>query len=378
MSIFGFSFAIKLGLSLLTLSLLSSGVLAETNRENRIILDERFNWVTPEGADRMLFRIKEAGFNVIVPCVWHGRGVSWPSSLAPREPIWNKNYTPDHDPLAYLINKAHSLDIEVHPWFTVILRQAEIFDELVHDGVPANAFDIHLPAFRQMMMSLLMEVVSKYNIDGINLDYIRTKGICTSEHCVRDYKRETGRNLFKDKLLHKVSSDAWESIAGWNGKAVESFVKKFTENAKSVIPDLLISVDSHAAYKPLKLQGTDSIKWANEQIVDVIFHMDYEDKLDIELINTAKHQMLEPERLVIMVGNYEKVSSKHVVPRHGEITRHLIQLSRSYGNSGNSVALYQYRFLTDGQIASLRNGPFKEVAKPDWRLQKRKIVKAEL
>ena len=348
-------------------SLIIHAPYADAEVENRIILDEDFNWLTPQSADKLLSRIKAAGFNVFVPCVWHGKGVTWLSELAPKEPGWDKNYPQNYDPLEYLIKKAHSLGIEVHPWFTVMLRQNGILNQFDSEGLPDKSFNVHLPEFRKYIVALMLEVVKKYEIDGVNLDYIRSKGICSSNYCIDDYKARTGRNLYKDKLLHKVSDESWENIAEWNRKSVESIVSEFYRKAKSIKPDLIVSVDSHAGYRPLLLQGTDSIAWLNSGIIDVIFHMDYKLDIDIPAIMDAKSRLKEPERLVLMVGNYDRIGriNPKVSPRDAEKTRNLINLSRQYG-SNTGVALYEYRFLTDAQVDQLRSGPFKLPARSGW------------
>jgi len=86
-------------------------------QESRAILDEGLNWVTKDSAERVCARIARAGFNVFIPCVWHGRGTIWPSKLAP----WDSHNVraQGFDPLANLLQTAERYHIEVHPWFTV-------------------------------------------------------------------------------------------------------------------------------------------------------------------------------------------------------------------------------------------------------------------
>jgi uncharacterized lipoprotein YddW (UPF0748 family) len=50
--------------------------------ESRAIFDESLSWITEVAAHNVCQRIKRAGFNVLMPNVWHGRGTAWPSSLA--------------------------------------------------------------------------------------------------------------------------------------------------------------------------------------------------------------------------------------------------------------------------------------------------------
>jgi len=336
--------------------------------ESRIILDEDFNWLTPESADRTLAKIKDAGFNIFVPCVWHGRGTTWPSLQAPREPLWQKRYRPGYDPLAYLIKRGHELGIEIHPWVTVNLRQREFLAEFVDDGTPEKSFNVHLPEYRIFIINLMLEVISKYDVDGINLDYIRTLGICTSDYCVRDYRERTGRNLVKDSVLLRVSTDAWENIAQWNSSAIDDLVFTFANSARKIKPELVISVDSHAGLNALRLQGTDSIKWANNGWIDAIFHMDYKEEINKTVFDSAIKQMQDPRKLVLMVGNYEKaiLNKDNVWPREADRLNELLYLAQSYGQDGIGVALYEYRFLTNSQVKAIKSGPFKDPARPWW------------
>lgn len=341
-------------------------------RESRVILDEDFNWLTPAAADATLQRIQRAGFNVFIPVVWHGRGTSWPSNLAPKEPIWaNKYYRPGYDPLAYLIKKAHQMGIEVHPWFAVALRQRNFLTEYYDGGTPEEAFNVHSPGFRKYIVELMLEVVRKYDVDGINLDYVRTNGICRSDYCIDDYKMKQGRDLRMDIAAQKESNPAWESIARWNADSVEDIVQNFSAEARKIKPDLLISVDSHAALKWLILQGTDSIKWANKGWVDVIFHMEYANLSNIRrpLLSKALTDLKDPDQLVFLAGNYEvsPLSKSIVWPRESKSVVDLIAYSQRLRPAGNGAALYEYRFLTDEQIEQLSAGPFKIPAKPNWK-----------
>lgn len=334
--------------------------------ETRAILDERFSWLTPREADETLKRIKEAGFNVFIPCVWHGRGVTWNSEIPYREPRWEKNYRPGHDPLQYLIKKAHSLGIEVHPWFTVTLRQRNFYPEYADDGTPQKAFNVHKPEFQKFIVKLVAEVVRNYDVDGINLDYIRSIGICTSDYCATDYSKKMKRNLKKDlentdpngKLLDTARS----SIGDWNATAIDSIVYSVSQEIKKIKPNVLISVDSYAGNDALKLQGTDSIKWANEKWIDLIYHMDYKPlaKINSPQLTRALKELSDPKSLILMVGNYDAFHGTYYVtgrsttwPREANEVVKLIQFARQLVPGRPSYAVYAYSFLSDDQISEI-------------------------
>lgn len=343
--------------------------------ESRAILDETFSWLTPDDADQMLDRIQKAGFNVVIPVVWHGRGAAWPSRIAPPEPQWvKKGKRESDDPLRYLIARAHQMGIEVHPWFTVSLRQKEFLEQFYDDGTPAKAFNVHLPGFRRYIIDLMLEVVRNYDIDGIHMDYIRSMGVCVSAFCIEDYRNVTHRDLLSD-AKEKEGSAGWMSIAKWNAEAVEDIVQTFDREVKLLKSDLLVSVSSHAGLSVLLYQGTDSIRWANMDWIDVIFHMEYAapDRIRWQLLEKALGELKDPSRLVLMIGNYDKsrLMKDWVSPRDAETVVGLIETSRRYGREGNGVALYEYPYLSDLQIENLRLGPFREKARPAWRGRKK-------
>ena len=53
-----------------------------------------------------------------------------------------------------------------------------------------------MPEFRHLMANLIAEVVSRYDVDGINLDYVRAIGLCTSDFCQADYQKRSAEISF--------------------------------------------------------------------------------------------------------------------------------------------------------------------------------------
>src|SRR5262245_18109407 len=127
----------------------------------RVIFEEDvLGWASKQQIDELLFKIKTAGFTAFSPNVWHGRGTSWPSKYAEWD-YWLKDRPKtNYDPIKYLVDQAHSMGIEVHPWFNLTLRQADIFPQFAPPGTPDQAFDVHMPEFRHLIANLIVEVTS--------------------------------------------------------------------------------------------------------------------------------------------------------------------------------------------------------------------------
>lgn len=343
-------------------------------QESRALLDEWHRWAAPGEAEKVIERIARAGFNVYIPCVWHGRGVSWPSQLTPMatdvERIVREG-PPGFDPLAHLIRVAHARGIEVHPWFCVCYADArwEPLTPFIEEGTPAGACEAHNPAFRRFAVDLMMEVVRRYAVDGINLDYIRTKGISTSASARASYRRQFGAELLEDSK--KTGPNGWPhpNIVRWQDDAIADIVRSFSAQARAARPGLVISVDGHP-YLPTDTPGTqgrNDFWWAQEGWVDVIYSMDYARRLSWQKTEAIRSQLKRPEAAAIIVGNYEKTDAGQVVSREPQLVADLIGFcQRKF--PGNGVALYWYGSLDDAQIEALRTGPFREPAIPTWLL----------
>lgn len=338
----------------------------ESVRESRAIFDEGLNWASKDSAEVVCERIARAGFNVFMPCVWHGRGTIWPSKIAP----WDRDATqvPGFDPLGHLIEVARRFDLEVHPWFTVVRRDREFFQEFYDSGTPSESFDVHREGFRDFIVSLILEVVRRYPVHGVNLDYIRAGGICLSASCAADYHAQTGRNLLVDRAKLLLPGGGAQELSTWQDRAVEDIVRRVSEGARPINSRIVISVDAVPGHPIDLTQGRNSTKWANEGLVDVIYMMHYESNPNWASFRTVQAAMTRPEALVVLCGNYEEAvsPSKEVLPREARKVAALLSEARQF-QQGNGVGLYLYSRLSDQQVAELAAQTFSVKAKPSWR-----------
>lgn len=335
--------------------------------ESRIIFDEDIRWALSEkNTDIILKRIKSAGFNVYVPCVWHGKGLYFPSKFAHLDKRVVSRISSGSDPLEYLIKKAHSMGIEVHPWFTVVKREDSKYPEFYDSGTPDGAYNVHNEKFRTFMSEIMLDMVKRYDVDGINLDYIRTMGICTSKFCRNNYKKFTGQNLMTDYLGRAVLSESRNRIQKWQDHAVVGIVKNLSISAKSIKPELIISVDAHP--KPNNvirpLQGRNVIEWANNDWIDVIFNMDYSQNIDIENHEAVRQELINKDKLVFLLGNYDKIQGDIVSRDPYLVAKNALYNQRRWPGIG--IAYYIYNLLSDEQINKLSTMPFNESSVPNW------------
>lgn len=318
-------------------------------------------WVDKEYIDRTLEHIKSAGFNVYMPTVWQGRGTAWPSRYAPWDTQLKDRPKTKFDPLKYLITKAHQMGIEVHPWFTLTLRQSDIFPEFAPLGTPKDAYDVHNEGFRRLMANLVAEVVENYNVDGINLDYVRARGLCTNADCKREYSQIYGRNLEVDTAIFNLTFGKVPTLVEYQEKAVTAMVTAISTEIRKRKPHILISVDALVGEISAD-QGQNSIEWANDGVIDAILRMDYMRQINTKLADELRGRLKNPDSLNLLICNmstYEEmtVGQKHFA-RDGKWLAETVSAIQSRWPS-TGIAIYFYKYLTDEQTSALKTGPFR-------------------
>jgi uncharacterized lipoprotein YddW (UPF0748 family) len=179
---------------------------------------------------------KSLNLNIVFFLVKGWKPVYFNSSIRPMQPT-------DWDPLKVAVEKAHELGLELHAWFVVFrdpyLAENRSLAMTYSDGTvdpswacPAN------PAVRSHLLRLIEEIVTKYDVDGIHLDYIRYNNsrACYCEYCREAYKNETGR----EPPLNSSDPD-WDNWTTWRIRQVTSFVQEAHSLIKSLKPNVKLS-----------------------------------------------------------------------------------------------------------------------------------------
>ena len=168
--------------------------------------------------------MKAAGIDFIIPA---GKGtsgmVNWDSNIAPKEMIGDSGY------MAKVIKYAHAEGLKVYPVVCVCPEGGEgRLDAVLErnpswawfsDGARRGYIDPGNPDARRYEVSLIAELVGKYDVDGLSLDYMR----CPNRIGYTD----TGREEFLDKYkvdLAKIVDIGSESLDTEGGKKAASAV----------------------------------------------------------------------------------------------------------------------------------------------------------
>ena len=193
----------------------------------------------------MVSDLKAANFNTIFFQV-RARGDAYYKSKY--EP-WAENLTgrlgqdPGWDPLKFMLVEAHKAGMEVHAWFNVYkVRGANPAGYSVppHPTRASPHWCIHyegeswldpgIPAVRDYLKRVALDLVTNYDIDGIMFDFIRYPGRDFADEVT--YRRY-GKGLDRDD---------------WRRSNIDRFVAEFYESATAINPMLKIGSSPTGIY----------------------------------------------------------------------------------------------------------------------------------
>jgi uncharacterized lipoprotein YddW (UPF0748 family) len=247
----------------------------------------------------MVSRALTGNYNAIVAEVlaYHdvgagGHGAYWDSSILPKA----QDISGSFDPLAYLVAQAHAADIEVHAWIvpyrvstswppsgnTLLASHPEwLMVPLADmDGGPATidgkyVLDPGSPDAQEYLVSIVQELVDDYEIDGVNLDYIRYTQVDAGYPADEDY---SGSSLARFRTLYWYSgTPAPTGVPAWNNfrrRTIDEFVRRL----RAEIPSI-----TNNPRQPLRLTA-DLITFGNAPA-------NFEDSSAYELHQNWKHWM---------------------------------------------------------------------------------------
>ncbi|GAP72010.1 hypothetical protein SAMD00024442_21_61 [Candidatus Symbiothrix dinenymphae] len=131
--------------------------------------------------EEILDKLKVANFNVVLLQARLRGDVIYPSQFEPQAAsIASKNTTSHYDPLSFAIEKCHERGLECHAWLVTYPLGRDAFSttgQKTKDFVKQHKNEVYLdpgnPNTNKYLLHLVNEIVVKYDIDGIHLDYIR-------------------------------------------------------------------------------------------------------------------------------------------------------------------------------------------------------------
>lgn len=244
---------------------------------------------------------KQANLNALVVQV---RKIGDAYYASPREPRGENLRDDGFDPLGYIIKRAHESGLEVHAWINTykvwqgakpplspthtFTRHPEWINRsnkghMHKDG--QFALDPGVLEAQQHIYQVCMDIVQRYEVDGIHFDYVRywDRSFGYSEGAVGRFNKETGRSGMPDPADLEWCQWRRDRVTDLV-RQVYSGVTKFKPNVK-VTAAVICSGEFNPDFKAsraynLVLQDWEG--WLREGIVDAVIPMNYRDEANAQ------------------------------------------------------------------------------------------------
>ena len=251
--------------------------------------------------DKAIENVKKNNFNTVVPNMLWGGLAYYPSDVLPVDPSVEKS----GDQIALCLNACREHDIQVLVWkvnWNLSNAPADFVEKMSKEGrlqvdkqgneikwlCPSNESNYKLE------LDSLLEIVKKYDVDGIHFDYIRypDSNSCYCPVCKENFEKSIGEkvdNFPRDVINGKYT----ERYIQFRCDNITKLVRDVNIEAKKIKPKIQISAAVFNDYPNCKRSvGQDWKLWIESGYLDFVCPMDYTD---------------DNERFKNMVLNQEKV-----------------------------------------------------------------------
>ena len=233
--------------------------------------------------------LADAGFNAIIPNMLWGGIAYYRSEILPVAPSVEKY----GDQIAAAVAACKKRGIETHIWkvcFNASNAPAEFLAEMRAQGRLQISLDgeespwlcpSH-PANRELERAALEEVATKYDVDGIHLDYIRypDERHCFCDGCKErfsaEYERQTGRRLENFPTCVRENKEIRAAFDEWRRSHVTTLVREIRATLDEKRPNVALSAAVFSGIDSAKRSvAQDWVGWIEEGLLDFVCPMDY-------------------------------------------------------------------------------------------------------
>jgi uncharacterized lipoprotein YddW (UPF0748 family) len=330
-------------------SLACVSMAAETSsREIRAVWNHSGTGAYPDDPDswnRSARLLADGGFNTVFPNMLWGGTAHYPSDVLPRSATFRKR----GDQIERCCAAAKKHGIEVHVWkvcFNLTTAPKEFIQRLRSQrrtqvsvrGKPIDWLCPSNPENRKLELESLLEVVRKYPIDGLHLDYIRYPGhdSCYCDVCRRRFEAASGEKV-PDADWPKVcfSGNRKDEYNAWRCRQIGSLVATVSREAKRLRPGLKISAAVFGSYPACRESvAQDWPEWIRSGYLDFVCPMDYVTD-DAKFTSLVRNQIkLIDGRVPLCVGIGATATRTPMTP---DSVIGQINSARSLGAAGFSI-----------------------------------------
>lgn len=196
--------------------------------------------------DNVLMKIKDSGFNILLPqVITHLGYASYKSSILPEDKSLFSGINSGTDPLKSLINHAKKENIKIWGWAELFHGNKKLLDAhpdwfaIGADGKITGYLDFLNPKVQAYTLNALSELSRNYALDGLNLDIeMPISKVSYSENDIKMFDSETHSNVTSRTALE--NSNAWYY---WMNDKLAAFLRTATARIKEANKSIVISYD---------------------------------------------------------------------------------------------------------------------------------------
>jgi uncharacterized lipoprotein YddW (UPF0748 family) len=190
-----------------------------------------------------------------------------------------------YDPLQFWIDEAHKRGMELHAWFnpyrSVVSSGSSVHNTHIsktkpewninYGGSPWKFLDPGIPEAKNYVVTVIMDVVRRYNIDGVHFD---------------DYFYPYGGMTNQDSATYANHKGSFNNIGDWRRNNVNSLIAMVHDSIKLVKPWVKFGMSPFGIWKsgiPSGISGLDAysviycdpMNWVTNKKVDYLTPQTY-------------------------------------------------------------------------------------------------------
>ena len=255
-------------------------------------------------------QLRRLNFNTIYPVVWNSGYTSYPSAVAKKIgiPFFDRG-SEGQDILADVITQAHRQGLLAIPWFefgfmapptselalnrpnwlTQKRDGSETSISAAGEVVWLNPF---LPEVQQFITNLVLEIVTQYDVDGIQFDDHMSlpSEFGYDKYTVALYTQET-----KNNPPTNFQDEAW---VRWRANKITVFMIQLNQAVKARKPNAIFSVSPNYYDFAYKLHLQDWLGWVRLNIVDELIMQVYRQDLPSFIANITRPEIQETQQII--------------------------------------------------------------------------------
>ncbi len=311
-------------------------------------------WLDSKKLSEAMEELASLNFNTVYPVVWNSGYVAYDSEVAKGVGIPIIKGEGNWDIVAEIVYQAHRSGLLVIPWFEFGFMTPPSSELAVYhpqwltsrrDGsltsetaagevVWLNPFH---PEVQQLIMDLVVEICSRYQVDGIQFDdhLALPKDFGYDAYTVILYREEMNKN--------PPANPQDEEWIKWRADKITEFMVRLRQRLKQINPRLIVSVAPNPYRQAYNFSLQDWQRWVDLDIVDEVIIQVYRDDLTsfVRELNQPEVQKVKqkiPTGVAILTGLRNK-------PTPITLVENKVRQARRHGLG---VAFFYYETLWRG------------------------------